>query len=113
MERVPHGRRTVRTPIARVDDVPVGGVVGVVANGIHICLARTSERIVYAINDNCAHEDCTLSEGVLEDFAVECPCHGSRFDVRTGAVLNLPAVLPVETYPVMVVGDLVVVAVDE
>ncbi len=58
-----------------------------------VCVAHTADGGWYAIDDTCTHEDCSLSEGELCDHLVECPCHGSRFDVRTGAV-HQPACRP-------------------
>jgi nitrite reductase/ring-hydroxylating ferredoxin subunit len=61
------------------------------------------------LRDECTHEDYPLSDGELDDFTVECPRHGSRFDIRTGDVLNPPAVVPVETYLVEILdGDVAV-----
>ena len=54
----------------------------------------------YAIDDICTHDGGEMASGVLEGTVVECPRHGARFDVRTGAVLSLPAVAPVATYDV-------------
>jgi 3-phenylpropionate/trans-cinnamate dioxygenase ferredoxin component len=64
---------------------------------------------LYAIEDRCSHDDGPLCEGEWEpeDCVVICPRHGSRFDVRTGLPLTLPAYLPVDTYPVRVVDGLV------
>ncbi len=55
-----------------------------------------------AIDDSCTHEYAPLSEGARSGEVVTCPKHGSRFNVRTGRVLSLPAVVPVNTYPVKV-----------
>ncbi len=57
-----------------------------------------------AIEDRCSHDDGVLLEGELdqERCAVECPRHGSWFDLRSGKALNLPAYQPVETFPVLV-----------
>jgi 3-phenylpropionate/trans-cinnamate dioxygenase ferredoxin component len=52
----------------------------------------------YAFAGTCAHEGCSLAEGELEETTVTCPCHGSKFDVTNGAVVNGPAQDPVETY---------------
>lgn len=57
---------------------------------------------VYAIGDRCSHAEASLSEGEVYDCVVECPRHGSEFDLRTGDVLNLPATKPVPIYPVSV-----------
>ncbi|MGH7922012.1 MAG: non-heme iron oxygenase ferredoxin subunit [Candidatus Dormibacteraceae bacterium] len=59
---------------------------------------------VYAIEDRCTHDDGPLVEGVFDPEActVECPRHGSRFDLRSGKALTLPAYLPVDTYEVVI-----------
>ena len=59
---------------------------------------------VYAIEDRCSHDDGPLVEGGLdqENCTVECPRHGSRFDLRTGKPLTLPAYVPVDTFPVII-----------
>ena len=66
---------------------------------------------VYAINDYCTHEETFLTEGDFEadELEVECPLHGSRFNVVDGSVRILPATKAVATYPVKVEGDLVLV----
>lgn len=46
------------------------------------------------------HADCDLSSGFVEDGTIECPCHGSEFDLRSGEVLDPPATEPIRTYPV-------------
>jgi 3-phenylpropionate/trans-cinnamate dioxygenase ferredoxin component len=64
---------------------------------------------IFATSDTCTHEEASLSEGWLEDGTIECPLHGARYDARTGAVLSLPAVFPIATFPVKVEGDSVYV----
>jgi 3-phenylpropionate/trans-cinnamate dioxygenase ferredoxin subunit len=59
----------------------------------------------YAIDDVCTHDGGPLAEGPLDGDVIECPRHGARFDVKTGAVLCLPATAPVPTYAVRVEGD--------
>ena len=64
---------------------------------------------LYAIEDRCSHDDGPLAEGDFdpeEGFAV-CPRHGARIDIRTGKALSLPAVFPVETFPVVVEDGIV------
>jgi 3-phenylpropionate/trans-cinnamate dioxygenase ferredoxin subunit len=56
----------------------------------------------YATSDVCTHEETSLAEGDLWGEVVECPMHGAQFDVRTGEVLSLPAVIPLATYAVRV-----------
>jgi 3-phenylpropionate/trans-cinnamate dioxygenase ferredoxin subunit len=73
--------------------------------GVDVCLVRLGDQ-VFAVHDECTHESVPLSEGDVEDGTIECWRHGSRFDLRTGAVLNPPAVEPVATFPVRVRDDL-------
>lgn len=67
---------------------------------------------VFAIRDECSHQRVMLSHGVVEDCTLECFAHGSRFDLRTGEPLDLPAVRPVPVYPVRLAGDDVLVDLD-
>jgi 3-phenylpropionate/trans-cinnamate dioxygenase ferredoxin subunit len=64
---------------------------------------------LYAIEDRCSHDDGPLVEGDWEpeERVVICPRHGSRFDLRTGQPLSLPAYLPVRTFPVRVEDGIV------
>ncbi|MEX0832825.1 MAG: non-heme iron oxygenase ferredoxin subunit [Actinomycetota bacterium] len=59
---------------------------------------------VYAFGDECTHQSCSLSEGELQEkeLEVECPCHGSVFDVQTGEPTHGPAVDPVPVFQVQV-----------
>jgi 3-phenylpropionate/trans-cinnamate dioxygenase ferredoxin subunit len=82
-------------------------------DGVPICLARLADGEVFAISDVCSHEDVELSEGELDGEDVECPEHGSRFNVRTGEVSGLPAEEPVATYPVSVADGEIFVEVPE
>lgn len=56
----------------------------------------------YAISDICSHDDGPVAEGELDDYAIECPRHGAKFDVRSGEVLTLPAIVDIPAYPVRV-----------
>jgi 3-phenylpropionate/trans-cinnamate dioxygenase ferredoxin subunit len=87
-----------------VEDRPLGVVVDEVA----VCLVRTGGEL-FAVHDECTHEAVPLSEGEVDDGVIECWRHGSCFDLRTGAVLNLPAIRPVAVYPVREAADAVLV----
>jgi len=78
-----------------------------------LALFRTEDGGVYAVVDNCTHENYPLSEGWVEDTQVECALHGSCFDLRTGNPDVPPAVVPVRTFPVRVDGDDVLVDLPE
>jgi 3-phenylpropionate/trans-cinnamate dioxygenase ferredoxin component len=57
----------------------------------------------FAIGDVCSHDDGPVGEGDLEGYKVSCPRHGAQFDVRTGKVLQMPAVVDIPAYPIRVV----------
>ncbi len=94
--------------VATLDEVPDGGSRQVVAHGSVVGLYRVGDQ-VFAIDDYCTHEETYLSDGEFEpdDMEVECPLHGSRFDVRTGSVRILPATKPVAAFEVRVEGNLI------
>jgi 3-phenylpropionate/trans-cinnamate dioxygenase ferredoxin subunit len=68
---------------------------------------------VYAIGDRCSHAEASLAEGEVFDGAVECPRHGSEFDLATGAPSSLPATSPVPTYEVSVEDGVVFLHMEE
>src|SRR5438552_18326270 len=72
------------------------------AGGTPVCLAHAEDGNFYALNDVCTHEAFSLSDGELWGLDVEGPQHGSRFNLQTGKVSGLPAVIPAKTYPVNV-----------
>jgi 3-phenylpropionate/trans-cinnamate dioxygenase ferredoxin component len=68
---------------------------------LRISIARVKDRL-YAFDDlcTCAREGCPLSGGLLTGTTIMCQCHGSRFDITTGAVINGPATEPLNVYEV-------------
>lgn len=64
----------------------------------------------YAVEDVCTHDDGPLAEGELFGCEIECPRHGARFDLRTGAVTAPPALVPVPTYEVRVTDNQIEIA---
>jgi 3-phenylpropionate/trans-cinnamate dioxygenase ferredoxin subunit len=64
-----------------------------------------AEGHLHAFDDTCTHAGCSLGTGKLEGTTVICPCHGSQFDVTSGAVLRGPARLPVRSRSVQVEGE--------
>ena len=89
-------------------DLPDEGAIRVDMGGQALCVARSGGQ-VYALRDVCSHAEVALSEGDVEDGAIECWLHGSLFDLRTGKPSGLPATKPVPTYAVTVEGDDVLV----
>lgn len=102
-----------KCPVAKLADLEDEPLKRVEVNGVPICLARLADGSVFAVSDICSHEEIELSDGELDGEDVECPAHGSRFNVRTGAVSGLPATEPVATYPVSVDGDEIWVSIKE
>jgi 3-phenylpropionate/trans-cinnamate dioxygenase ferredoxin subunit len=99
--------------VAREGDVPLGGVIRVWVNDEPVGIYNIGGEF-FAIGDTCTHEDFSLSDGdLIEDHEVECALHGSRFDLRTGRALCLPAVLPVPTYRVWVEDGAIMVEAPE
>ena len=74
------------------------------ANGLHLAVFNVEGKY-YAVKNECPHAGGPLCEGELADGVVTCPWHGSKFDVRTGAIVNGPAAAPAKTYPVEVRGE--------
>lgn len=90
--------------VCRVADVPEQGALQVTVDGLAIAIVR-SDGEIYAILDRCSHADVALSEGEIEDGAIECWLHGSAFDLQTGKALSLPATEPVPVYAVSIDGS--------
>ena len=75
-----------------------------VLDGVPIAVVKDSAGDVFAIGDTCTHGDISLAEGFVEDDTLECWAHGSKFSLRTGKPLTLPAYEPVPVYQVEIAG---------
>ena len=85
--------------IANKKDLNEGRLLKVEHNGKQIVLSMINGKI-YAMDSVCSHEGGPLEEGTIDGYEIECPWHGSRFDVRTGEVTNPPADTPQSIYEV-------------
>ena len=94
--------------IADAASVEPGRVRYVEVDGRRLALCN-ADGDFYLIDDVCTHDGGSLDQGELFGFEIECPRHGARFDVRTGRVRRLPAIIPVKTYPVQVEDGAVMV----
>ena len=94
--------------VCPLDELPPGSMKLVHAGQIAVGVYNLDGGL-YAVEDRCSHDDGPLVEGDWEpdEGVVVCPRHGSRFDIRTGRPLTLPAIFPVETFPVVVEDGLV------
>jgi 3-phenylpropionate/trans-cinnamate dioxygenase ferredoxin component len=101
--------------VARTGEVPDGEVRHVVVEGREIALVNLGDGVFRAVGDVCSHEHYHLSDGEVdaEDGTIECPKHGSMFDLETGRPRALPATKPVPVYPVTVEGDAILIEIDE
>ena len=99
--------------ICPLSDLPPGAMRVVELEDVELAVVNCDGEI-FAIEDRCSHDDGPLAEGTLDAAActLECPRHGSLFDLRTGKPKTLPAYEPVETFPVLVEGQTVKVEVD-
>lgn len=97
--------------VAKVSDVKPGQMKAFTANGRRVLIANW-EGTSFATQDLCTHDNGTLSDGELVDGEIECPRHGGRFDLKTGAVVALPPMFPIKTYPVKTEGDNLLVAIE-
>ena len=90
--------------VAALEDCPPGSLRSVMLGMIPVVIANV-DGTVYAVVDQCSHEDLPLSDGSLEGTTLVCEYHGARFDLSSGAPRGLPAVKPVKTFPVEVRED--------
>lgn len=100
-----------RRRAASFDEISQESGLRVDVSGHRIALFRIGDD-VYAIGDRCSHAEASLADGEVFDGSVECPRHGSEFDVRTGKPGSLPATRPVPVYVVEVEGSDVFVTVE-
>jgi 3-phenylpropionate/trans-cinnamate dioxygenase ferredoxin subunit len=99
--------------VCRAEELPEGEMRLVEANGDLIGVFNCGGELL-AIEDRCSHDDGPLAEGEFDADActVECPRHGSLFDLSTGKPKTLPAYVPVRTFEVRVEGDEVKLEID-
>jgi 3-phenylpropionate/trans-cinnamate dioxygenase ferredoxin subunit len=89
--------------LCRIDELSSGQARRFDVGGHRIALVRTDDEF-YAIGDRCSHENYSLAEGEVwvDEREIECPRHGSTFDLRTGTPCSLPATHAVAVYEVEV-----------
>ncbi len=94
--------------LCRVEELEPGTARRFDVEGRRIALVRIGDTF-HALDDECSHEDYSLAEGEVwaEECQIECPRHGSTFDLLTGEPCSLPATQPVAVYDVAVAGGTV------
>jgi len=98
--------------VCAIDDLPLGERLFIQLGEVPVVIMNVNGEY-YAIEDVCTHDDGPLGEGEIEDDEIICPRHGARFNLRTGEVLTLPAVMGVKTYPTKIEGDRILIGVEE
>jgi nitrite reductase/ring-hydroxylating ferredoxin subunit len=89
-------RRYVKLP----NDLAAGTMRKVDIEGRPVCLARTSDNALFAIDDTCSHGEASLSQGYLDGHEIECPMHTGTFNLATGEAVAAPATVPLRVYEV-------------
>jgi 3-phenylpropionate/trans-cinnamate dioxygenase ferredoxin subunit len=84
--------------VGSAGDLDDGDMTNFEVEGARIGVARV-DGALYAFSDVCTHQGCPLAEGELRGTELECECHGSVFQLKTGEVLEGPARRPIEVYP--------------
>ncbi|GAB4459970.1 MAG: non-heme iron oxygenase ferredoxin subunit [Anaerolineales bacterium] len=92
--------------IAPASELPNGERLFVEIEGKSIVIFNIAGQL-FAIGDICTHDDGPLGDGDLEGYNIVCPRHGAEFDVRTGKVMQMPAVVDIPAYPVKVVDGMI------
>ena len=87
--------------VAHISDLPAGERLYLTIDDLSIVVFNIAGGY-YAIADICSHDDGPLGDGDIEGMEIICPRHGARFDIRTGKVLTLPAIVDIPAYPVRV-----------
>jgi len=97
------------TRVCALDELSPSTARKVVVDGKPIAVVMDSAGTVHALGDTCTHGEISLSEGFVEDDAIECWAHGSKFELATGKPRNFPAYEPVPVYAVSIIeGDVLV-----
>jgi 3-phenylpropionate/trans-cinnamate dioxygenase ferredoxin component len=102
----------MKVEIGAVDTLPRDRGIRVTLGDDRIAMFRIGDE-VFAVDDRCSHAEASLAEGEVFDHEVECPRHGSAFDLRTGKPLALPATKPVRTHEVVVEEGVVYLLLEE
>ncbi len=99
-----------RIELCRTGDVAPGTALKVEAGDLTLAVFNVGGEF-FVTDDLCTHGPGSLSEGYIEDDVVECNFHNGQFNIRTGEVVSPPCMVPVKTYPVLVIDDKVTIEV--
>lgn len=91
--------------VAPLAELTPGGRLFIEVDGTPIVIFNLAG-MIYAIGDVCSHDDGPLGDGSVEGHEIVCPRHGARFDLATGKVTSMPAVVDIPAYPTRVVDGM-------
>ena len=91
-----------RIELCSIDEVAPGAAIKVETEGLALAVFNVGGEF-YVTDDLCTHGPGSLSEGYIEDDIVECNFHNGQFNIRTGEVVSPPCMVPIKTYPALVV----------
>jgi 3-phenylpropionate/trans-cinnamate dioxygenase ferredoxin component len=105
----------VLVKVCATSDVPVGDIRRFQVKGRIVAVANLGDEGFRAVSAVCSHAHYFLDEGEVDtdDQTIECPKHGSTFDLNTGKPTTLPATLPVHAYPTKTAGDDILIEVED
>ena len=92
--------------ILPADQLPEGERIYIEVGGRSIVIFNLAGKL-FAIGDICSHDNGPVGDGEIEENEIICPRHGARFDIRSGKVTSLPAVVDIPAYPVRVAGEMI------
>ncbi len=98
--------------LTKTTDVPENRVSCFEINGHHVVLGQVNGKF-YALRNKCSHAEQSFASGRLRGHKLLCPLHGAIFDIRDGSVLAAPAFQSIKPYPLKVVGDDILICLDE
>jgi len=98
--------------VARSGDIPLGDMKQFEVGPARIVIAHTDDGF-FAVADVCTHDSAPISDGEIDGGEVVCMRHGARFDLKSGVVTGPPALVPIDTYEVVVDGDNILVRLND
>ena len=96
--------------LCKTGDVDEGSAIRVDKEGLSLAVFNINGAF-YVLDDQCSHGPGSLSEGYIKDDTIECDFHNGAFNIKTGAVVEPPCLIPQKTYKVVVSGDQVAIEV--
>lgn len=100
------------TRFCKLEDVPPGGKKALKIDNTWVLVCNTKDGL-FAVSGICSHQAKPLFNGRVRNCKITCPVHGARFDLATGAALDLPATQPIPVYELRVIDDWIEVCVNE